>query len=57
MSCPPFRWGCSSVPETVAFRWPWRVIALVVVAALSYLAWRGYQQPDLILDFANLRYC
>ena len=45
------------MPEALALRWPWRVIALVVVAALSYLAWRGYQQPDLILDFANLRYC
>lgn len=45
------------MPEALAFRWPWRVIALVVVAALSYLAWRGYQQPDLILDFATLRYC
>ena len=33
------------------------LIALVVIAALSYLAWRGYQQPDLILDFANVRYC
>ena len=57
MSYPPFRWGCSSVPETLAHRWPWRVIVLVAVAALSYLVWRGYQQPDFILDFANLRYC
>jgi cytochrome c-type biogenesis protein CcmH/NrfG len=45
------------VPETLAHRWPWRVIVLVAVAALSYLVWRGYQQPDFILDFANLRYC
>ena len=29
--------GCSSVLDAVAFRWPWRVIALVAVAALSYL--------------------
>jgi hypothetical protein len=44
------------VPDTL-FRWPWRVIALVLVAALSYLVWRGYQQPELILDLANLRLC
>ena len=43
--------------ETIAFRWPWRVIALVAVATLSYWVWRGYQQPDFILDFANLRFC
>ena len=57
MSYPQLQWGCSSVLETVAFRWPWRVIALVAVAALSYWVWRGYQQPDFILDFANLRFC
>jgi hypothetical protein len=37
--------------------WPRRVIALVLIAALGYLIWRGYQQPDFILDFANLRLC
>ena len=57
MSYPQFRWGCSSVLEAVAFRWPWRVIVLVAVAALSYWVWRSYQQPDFILDFANLRFC
>ena len=57
MSYPPLRWECSSVPETAALHWPWRVIALVAVAALSYLGWRGYQQPDFILDFANQRFC
>jgi hypothetical protein len=29
----------------------------VLIAALGYLIWRGYQQPELILDFANLRLC
>ena len=43
------------MPEAV--RWPWRVIALVLIAALGYLAWRGYQQPELILDFGNVRLC
>lgn len=45
------------MPDTFAPHWPWRVAALVLIAALSYLVWRGYQQPELILDFANLRYC
>jgi len=44
------------VPDALP-RWPWRVIALFVIAALGYLVWRGYQQPELILDFANLRLC
>jgi hypothetical protein len=57
MSYRPLRWACSSVPETLAFRRPWRVIALVAVAALSYLVWRGYQQPDFVIGFANLRFC
>lgn len=38
-------------------RWPWRLVALVLMAALIYVVWRGYQQPELILDFANLRLC
>jgi hypothetical protein len=45
-----------SVPET-AFHWTWRLVGLVLIAALSYLAWRGYQQPELIFDFANFRLC
>ena len=46
-----------SVPDALTLHWPWRVIALVVIAALGYLVWRGYQQPELILDFANARLC
>jgi hypothetical protein len=45
-----------SVPDAIA-HWPWRLIALVAIAALGYLVWRGYQQPELIFDFANLRLC
>ena len=44
------------VPDTL-LRWPWRVIALVLIAALGYLVWRGYQQPELILEFGNMRLC
>ena len=38
-------------------RWPWRLVALVLVAALGYVIWRGYQQPELILDFASMSLC
>jgi hypothetical protein len=45
-----------SVPDALV-RWPLRVIALVLIAALGYIVWRGYQQPEFILDFANMRLC
>ena len=45
-----------SVPDALV-RWPWRLVAVVLMAALIYVVWRGYQQPELILDFANLRLC
>jgi len=44
------------VPETV-LDWTWRLVALVLLAALGYLAWRGYQQPEFIFDLANMRLC
>jgi hypothetical protein len=45
-----------NVPET-ALNLPWRLVALVLIAALGYLVWRGYQQPEFVFDFANLRLC
>jgi hypothetical protein len=45
------------VLEAAVLRIPWRVIALIAITALGFLVWRGYQQPELILDFANLRLC
>jgi len=27
------------------------------MAALLYVIWRGYQQPELIFDFASMRLC
>jgi hypothetical protein len=33
------------------------LVALVLIAALGYVIWRGYQQPELILDFAGMRLC
>jgi len=45
------------VPDAFALSWQRRLIALVVIAALGYLSWRGYQQPELLLEFGNLRFC
>jgi hypothetical protein len=33
------------------------LVAVVLIAALGYVIWRGYQQPELILDFAGMRLC
>ena len=38
-------------------RWPWRLIVLILIAALAYVVWRGYQQPELIFDLANWQIC
>ena len=43
--------------EAAAWRFPWRVVALIAITALGFLIWRGYQQPELILEFGNLRFC
>ncbi|MGE5468679.1 MAG: hypothetical protein ACM3Y9_14750 [Ignavibacteria bacterium] len=34
----------------------WLALA-VGLAALTALAFVGYRQPDLLLDYVNLRYC
>jgi hypothetical protein len=35
----------------------WIVVGTVLLAALSALAFVGYRQPELLLDYVNLRYC
>jgi hypothetical protein len=35
----------------------WQLLKLVTAALLAYAIWRGYQNPDLLLDFATLRLC
>jgi hypothetical protein len=35
----------------------WHSIGLIVVALLAYAVWRGYQNPDLLLDLSALRLC
>jgi len=32
-------------------------IVWVLAALLAYAVWRGYQNPDLLLDFSGLRLC
>ena len=35
----------------------WHTIGLVLAALLAYAVWRGYQSPDLLLDWGALRLC
>jgi hypothetical protein len=35
----------------------WHTIGLILAALLAYAVWRGYQNPDLLLDFSALRLC
>ena len=35
----------------------WHTLGLVVAALLAYAIWRGYQNPDLLLDLAAFRLC
>jgi hypothetical protein len=35
----------------------WHTLGLIAAALLAYAVWRGYQNPDLILDLSVLRLC
>ena len=35
----------------------WHTIGLVLAALLAYAVWRGYQSPDLLLEWGALRLC
>jgi len=35
----------------------WLVLGAVLLTALAALAFLGYRQPELLLDYVNLRYC
>ncbi|HEX8986914.1 MAG TPA: hypothetical protein VF816_03055 [Rhodocyclaceae bacterium] len=35
----------------------WRVVGLILLLVLAALAFVGYRQPELLLDYVNLRYC
>jgi hypothetical protein len=40
---------------------PWRAarhaIGVALAALLAYAVWRGYQNPDLLLELSALRFC
>lgn len=38
-------------------RFVWHAIGLLLAALLAWLIWRGYQNPDLLLDLGALRIC
>jgi hypothetical protein len=48
-SPPRTRWTLS--------RATWHTIGLIVAALLAYAIWRGYQNPDLLLDLSAMRLC
>jgi hypothetical protein len=35
----------------------WHTLGLIVAALLAYAIWRGYQNPDLLLDLSALPLC
>jgi len=38
-------------------RWLWHAIGLTLAALLGYAIWRGYQNPDFLLDLSGWRLC
>jgi hypothetical protein len=35
----------------------WHVVAVALAAAVAWLVFAAYRQPDLILDLASMRLC
>lgn len=35
----------------------WAAVGIAALVALAALAFLGYRQPELLLDYVNLRYC
>jgi hypothetical protein len=48
--------GTSLRPRAV-YRTAWHAIAVVAAAAIAWLVFSAYRQPDLILNLADLRLC
>jgi hypothetical protein len=38
-------------------RFAWHALAMLLAAALAWLIFTAYRQPDFILDFAGMRLC
>jgi hypothetical protein len=50
--------GAQVAPRPSAFRQRLRAAAgLLLAALLLWLVFRGYQQPGMLLEFANFRLC
>ena len=57
-SPPPDAGGADSAPRRFSVRRVLRnTLGLLVAALVIWLAFRGYQQPEMLLDFANVRLC
>ena len=48
----PLSRGFARVPRLV-----WHSIGLVIAALIAWAIWRGYQNPDLLLDLGALKLC
>jgi len=35
----------------------WHLVGLIVAVLVAWLVFRGYRQPELLLDFARMRLC
>jgi hypothetical protein len=35
----------------------WHTLGLIAAALLAYAVWRGYQNPDLLLELSAFRLC
>jgi hypothetical protein len=35
----------------------WHAIGVALAALLAYAVWRGYQNPDLLIELSALRLC
>jgi hypothetical protein len=35
----------------------WHSLGLIVAVAVAWLVFRGYRQPEFLLDLANMRLC
>jgi hypothetical protein len=43
--------------STRVTRLVWHTIGLVLAALVAWAVWRGYQNPDFVLDLAAWRLC
>jgi hypothetical protein len=48
----PLSRGFARVPRLV-----WHSIGLVIAALIAWAIWRGYQNPDLLLDLGAIKFC